>query len=259
MNTAATFIDPVAELASADFQKQTANMVQDAFAQVFRLSFSAEGESDELRQSALGEIHRLIRNWVAAAGTNDPAKVESAKGLRLALMISGLDQWGLAYAQAFELNAIPALTTLLGALRTGLDPQAEANFQQQFDRLAQDENAAIDFKIALRRAIHLALWHAMISCETLEEALALAKQLGSQKLVLIQSMPTLGWRLVADALAHIQLRCLNDGLAVDGIAQESNQALFTALGQALPKAEWDQIMAQSTQVVLAVQRAKAAN
>ena len=42
-------------------------------------------------------------------------------------------------------------------------------------------------------------------------------------------MPTLGWRLVADALASIQLRCLADAAASTELARETTEGLFVAL------------------------------
>lgn len=239
--------DTLSGLVPADVQKHAAQMAQDAFAQAFRIS---AGEVDEKSGEALKTTQNALRNWARAGGS------EEASALRLALVIAGLDQWGLAYAQAFGLEAIPALSHLIGTLRTGLAPQQEALFQTYVEQLAQQEAAAIDFKVDLRRALHLALWHAMVASESREGGLEIAKVLGSLMLTLVKSMPTLGGRLVADALAHIQIRCLNEPLAADGVGQESTQALFNSLAQALPKAEMDQIMAYSTQAVLGWQQAR---
>jgi hypothetical protein len=77
----------------------------------------------------------------------------------------GIDQWGLAWCQAFRLSAIPGVSELLGELRTGLDAAADARFQQAFAAIEAGEGNAVDFKMDLRRNIHLGLWHAMIACE----------------------------------------------------------------------------------------------
>ncbi|HEX5394429.1 MAG TPA: hypothetical protein VFW68_14185 [Rhodocyclaceae bacterium] len=238
--------DKLASLVPMDVQRQAARMAQDAFAQLFRLTVA--GDEESLR-FGLAEMQPLIRNW-AQAGVGD-----EARSLRLALMMSGLDQWGLAYSQAFGLNAIPGLTELLGALRTALSVEEDARLQQMFEVL-EHESDAIDFKVDLRRSIHLALWHALIASEDKDEATSIGMALGSMMLGLTQSMPTLGWRLVADALAYIQIRCLSDGLAVEGLAQEMTQQLFASLSQALPKETRDQVFAQAAQVAMAWQQAR---
>jgi len=239
--------DSLAALLDADAQRQAARMAQDAFAQVFRLSV----EGDAAAASAgVAALTTQCRNWTRAAPD------DAGRALRLALLVAGMDQWGLAYTQAFGLTAIPALSALLGNLRTGLDVRDDARFQQFFAALSEHEADGIDFKIELRRGIHLALWHAMIASEEREEALRILNHLGSLLLSLTKAMPQLGWRLVADAVAHIQLRCLADGLAADGLAQETNQSLFNALGAALPKEEWNRILAHATQAVLAWQQGR---
>lgn len=234
--------DPLAATVSPEHQRQAARMAQDAFARVFR---SAVGEGD----GAVDDLHAALRNWAAAGGG------EEAAGLRLALLLSGLDQWGLAWTQAFGLAALPGLSDLVGRLRTGLDPQAEARFLIQFEAIGAAEENAVDFKVELRRGIHLALWHAAIAGEDRDEALRLAGQLGSMMLALVEAMPELGWRLVADALAHIQVRCLAEGLAAEGLGQEATQALFAALSRELPAERRDAVMAHATQAVIAWQRA----
>lgn len=239
--------DKLTPLASQDVQRHAARMAQDAFTQLFRLTLNNDEES--LRQG-VAEMQPLIRNWASAAVG------ENARSLRLALMMSGMDQWGLAYSQAFGLNALPGLTELLGALRTALSPEEDARLLQMFETLEKSEADAIDFKVELRRAIHLALWHALIASEDKDEATMICAALGSLMLALTQSMPTLGWRLVADTLAHIQIRCLAEGLAVEGLAQEMTQQLFASLSQALPKETRDQVFAQAAQVAMAWQQAR---
>ena len=237
--------DGLAALADRDTQRQAARMAQDAFAAAFRLTFSAD---DAARGKEIAELANRLRNWSAAGGEGG--------ALRLALLVSGIDQWGVAYSQAFGLAAIPGATELVGSLRTALDPQAEARFAVQFAAIDAGETDAIDFKVELRRAIHLALWHAMIASEDRDEALRIGDKLGALMLALTQLMPQHGWRLLADALAHIQIRCLADGLAAAGLAQETTQGLFEALNQALPKDARDRVFAHSAQAVFAWQQAR---
>jgi hypothetical protein len=214
---------------------------------MFRLTLNAD---DAGRQAGVAETEKLLRNWAQAGADDD------ARSLRLALLVAGMDQWGLAYSQAFEIAAIPGLSELLGALRTGLDAQQEAAFELKFVAIDSAETNAVDFKVELRRAIHLALWHAMIASEEEAEARRILKQLGSMMLALMNAMPQIGWRLVADALAHIQIRCLAESLAGEGLARATTEGLFGALSQALPKEARDRLFAHSTQVVLAWQQAR---
>lgn len=238
--------DSLAALVNPDSQKLAARMAQDVFAGVFRQSVTADGASD---QGVLAEVGARCFNWCQAAGSED------GKALRLALLISGLDQWGLAYAQTFKLQAIPALTALVGSLRTRLDAQADSRFQTFYAEIDTVEAAAIDFKIELRRSIHLALWHAMAACETAEEVAAIVQPLGSLMLALEQRMPVIGWRLLADALAHIQVGLLADASAVSTVAQEGTQQLFASLAHALPSARYQAILAHAGKVVIAWQQA----
>ena len=239
--------DALAASVSPDVQRQAARMAQDAFAQMFRLTLNAD---DAGRQAGVAEAAELLRNW-AQAGADD-----EARSLRLALLVAGMDQWGLAYSQAFEIAAIPGLSELLGALRTGLDARQEAAFELKFAALDAAETNAVDFKVELRRAVHLALWHALIASAEEAEAKRILNRLGSMMLALMTAMPQLGWRLVADALAHIQIRCLAESLAGEGLARETTEGLFGALSQALPKETRDRVFAYSTQAVLAWQRAR---
>lgn len=238
--------DALVAIASADVQRQAARMAQDAFGRVFRLSIEA-GDSD--RAEGVAALADAMRNWAQAADGDD------GRALRLAMLVAGADQWGLAWSQSFELAAIPALSELLGVLRTGLDAQAESRFLQKFDALNAAEANAIDFKVELRRGIHLALWHAAIASDEREEALRLAARLGGLLVALVRDMPLCGWRLVADALAHIQIRCVAEGLAADGIGQEATQALFAALSRELPADRRDMVMAHAAQALMAWQRA----
>lgn len=241
--------DGLAALIPGDVQKRAALLAQDAFAQVFRLSVSAD---DAGRAAGVESVRIALANWV------DAGECESARALRMALLLSGLDQWGLAYSRAFSLQAIPGLTELVGSLRTALDPREDAQLQRQFAEIERDEGNAIDFKIELRRTIHLALWHAMIASEEREQASAVLTQLGGMMFVLVKTMPQLGWRLLADALAHIQIQCLAHGLAADGLARETTMSLFAALHQELPADRRDLIMAHSSRAVIAWQQANRA-
>ncbi|GAB2182266.1 hypothetical protein DLREEDagrD3_24890 [Denitratisoma sp. agr-D3] len=239
--------DALAVHAPLEVQRQAARMAQDGFTQIFRLTVENDPEA---LQRGVNDMLPLIRNWAKAGGS------EEARHLRLALLVAGLDQWGLAYSQAFGLNAIPGLTELLGALRTALTAEEDARFLQMFDALGASEGNAIDFKVDLRRGIHLSLWHAMIASEDRDEATHICTALGSLMLALVNSMPVLGWRLVADALAHVQIRCLAEGLASDGLGQEMTQQLFAALQQTLPAEIKTQVFTQAAQVALAWQQAR---
>ncbi|MDO8346807.1 MAG: hypothetical protein Q7S85_02815 [Rugosibacter sp.] len=241
--------DALAVLAPPEIQRHAARMAQDAFTQVFRLTLAGDAAALQL---GVAEMEPLCRNWARAAADDE------ARALRLALLATGLDQWGLAYGQAFGLVAIPGLTALLGSLRNGLDAVADARFQRQFAAIEAEEGAAVDFKMELRRSIHLALWHAMLACETEDEAEPVLAALGSLLWALVLRMPQLGWRLAADTLAHIQIRCLAEGAAATGLAQEMNQRLFQSLRQSLPEAQGTAIFAQANQAAIAWQRARTA-
>lgn len=249
MSTAASLpVDALTALADRDTQRQAARMAQDVFAGIFRQAFSAEQEQFRL---ALAEVEQRCFNWcLAGAG-------EDGRALRLAMLVGGLDQWGLAYSQAFNLNAIPALTALLGALRQRLAPQDEARFQWFFSQIEQVESDAIDFKVELRRSIHLALWHAVTACETEAQAEDILQPLGSMMLALDRQMPQLGWRLLADALASIQISLLGDA-GLGELAQRSTQQLFEALRHSLPAERYQAILAHSGQAVVAWQQARRA-
>ncbi|OHC66181.1 MAG: hypothetical protein A3H93_02465 [Rhodocyclales bacterium RIFCSPLOWO2_02_FULL_63_24] len=239
--------DGLAALASPDVQRLAARMAQDAFTRIFRLTLERD---DGALQAAVAEIERLGRNWTRAAAGED------ARALRLAMLVSGIDQWGLAYCQAFGLTAIPGVTALLGALRGGLDAAADARFQQQFAAIGQVECDAVDFKMELRRSIHMALWHAMIACDDRDEALPILAALGGMLVALIGQMPVVGWRLASEALAHIQLRCLTDAAAVRPLALETTQELFAALRRSLPRERYEPMLAQANQALIAWQQSR---
>jgi hypothetical protein len=241
--------DQLASLVSPDMQRHAARMAQDAFTQVFRLTLAGDTTALEL---GVANMEPLCRNWAQAAAGDD------ARALRLALLVAGMDQWGLAYSQAFGLTAIPGLTALLGTLRNSLDAAADARFQQQFAAIEAVETDAVDFKMELRRNIHLALWHAMIACEEQQEADAILHTLGNLMRVLVERMPQLGWRLVADALAHIQIRCLSEGAAAVGLAQESNDRFFQSLRQGLPREQSEAIFAHANQAAITWHKARTA-
>lgn len=238
--------DHLAATLPADAQRQAAHVAQDAFATVFRLTVDGGIPG---RDAALAEVAQRCRNWCAAGD-------DEARTLRRVLLAAGLDQWGLAYSQAFDLAAIPALSALLGSLRTSLDATEDARLQRLFARLDKVESDAIDFKIELRRNIHLALWHAMTACDDRAEAQRIMRALGSLMLALTRRMPLLGWRLLADALASIQIRLLGDEKPVGGMAEEATQQLFAALSQSLPPEQYQAILALSGQAVLAWQQAR---
>lgn len=247
MTTAAHIpADQLAATANADTQRLAARMAQDVFAGVFRQAVLADAAQGE---AVLAEVTARCFNWCQAGGD------EPSCALRLALLISGLDQWGLAYTQAFKLNAIPELSALIGALRNRLDARSDARFQQYFRQIDEVESDAIDFKVELRRSIHLALWHAMAACETAEQVKNIVQPLGSMMVVLTQQMPELGWRLLADALANIQICLLSDTAPATPQAQEGTQQLFASLRHTLAQDCYQNILAHSGQVVIAWQQA----
>ena len=90
---------------------------------------------------------------------------------------------------------------------------------------------------------------------SLEAVEPVIQALGGQLLALDAGMPELGWRLVSDTLAHIQIRLLEDPDAT-GLAQSGTQCLFASLRQAWPKEHHDRVMAQATRAVLAWQQAR---
>jgi hypothetical protein len=239
--------DSLADLAAPEVQRLAARMVQDAFTRIFRLTV----ECDEATAcAAVDEIARLSRNWIRAAADDD------ARALRLAMLVSGMDQWRLAWCQAFGLASIPAVSAVLDELRGGWDVVTEARFQQHLAAMQRIECDAVDFKMELGRNIHLALWHAMIACDERNDALAILAALGGMLVALVGRMPVIGWRLVADALAHIQLRCLMDAAASDGLARETTEELFNVLRQAIPREICEPMLAHANQAVVAWQRSR---
>lgn len=242
-------IDSLVTLATPQTQRLAARMAQEVFAGTFRQAI-APHPAEVGKRMAEAEAH--CYNW-CLAGESD-----NARALRLALLISGLDQWGLAYSQAFNLSAIPALSALIGALRNRLNAEADALFQWFYQQIDQVEADAVDFKVELRRSIHLALWHAMAACETDTESKPIIQSLGSMLLALNGRMPDLGWRLVADALAHIQVSLLEQAQA-SSLAQAGTQQLFESLRNVLPPARYQTILAHSAQVVLAWQQSRRAS
>lgn len=247
MNTAVQIpADQLAALANADTQRLAARMAQDVFAGVFRQAVVADAAPDV---GVLGEVAAHCYDWCQAAASDE------ARALRLALLISGLDQWGLAYTQAFKLDAIHALTALIGGLRTRLDARNDMLFQTYFEQIDAVESDAIDFKVDLRRGIHLALWHAMAACENAEQVAGIVQPLGSMMVALNQQMPELGWRLLADALANIQIALLSDIVPESAQAQEGTQQLFASLRHALSPERYQAILAYSGQAVVAWQKA----
>ena len=242
-------VDALVSLAPQAIQRQAARMAQDVFTGIFRQAF--EPETTDLGQT-LQTVEGRCSNWCQAA------EGEEAQALRLALLISGLDQWGLAYTQSFNLTAMPALSALIGALRSRQDARADARFQFYFSQIEAIEADAVDFRIELRRAIHMALWHAMALSEEEADADRMLQSLGNLMLALNDRMPTLGWRLLADTLAHIQSRLLDADTPLPALAHNNTQRLFESLRQALPAERYQAIMAHATQAILAWQQARRA-
>jgi len=239
--------DGLANIASPEVQRLAARMAQDAFTRIFRLTLESD---DAALQAAVAGMQERAANWARAAADDD------GRALRLALLASGIAQWGLAYAQAFGLVAMPGVSALLGGLRNGLDAVADARFQKHYAAIEKAEGDAVDFKMELRRNIHLALWHAMIACDDRDEAQVILAALGGMLVALVGHMPALGWRLVADTLANIQLRCLADAAASTDLARETTEGLFVALRQALPREVSEPLFAQANQAVIAWQQAR---
>jgi hypothetical protein len=238
--------DALAALANGEVQRQAARLVQESFNAAFRMSLD-QGEAAQ--QEGARRLAMHLNEWAAMA-TRDES------WLRRALLLAGLDQWGLGFVQAFGTAGLKGLSLLLGHLRDSLEIEDEAAVQQYFSRIQTEETNAQTFKIELRRELHLTLWHAMIACDSADEAQPIAQALGSMMAALIQTMPTFGWRIVADALASIQIRCLTHGLASSGLAQDSTQQLFAAVFAGLDEAQRTRIMNTSSQAVLAWQQAQ---
>ncbi|GAA5158151.1 hypothetical protein GCM10025770_02290 [Viridibacterium curvum] len=238
--------DSLLSVVPRDAQQQAARLVQEAFAAAFRLSVEASAEQ---RQPALQKLSGHLLAW-----SNMATREEGVA--RRALLLTGLDQWGLAFSQAFGPGGLDGLSELVGLLRDGIDISEEAACQRWFEEVQSQEDTAFDFKVLLRRELHLALWHAMVASEEREEADVVLRHLGGMMLALVEQMPQHGWRLIADALASIQMRCLSQGIALEGIGQEATQTLFASLAAALPEAERERIMQQSSEAVRAWQAAR---
>jgi len=240
--------DPLLELAPRDAQLQAARLAQEAFAAAFRLG--AEAAAEQRRRDTVQTLARHLRDWV---------DLSSHEGmlLRRALLLTGLDQWGLAFSQAFGAGALLGVSELIGELRDELGFEDEALCQRFFSRIRSEEAAALDFKIELRRGIHIALWHSMIASTERDEAFELARVLGGLLLGLTREMPELGWRLIADALATVQIQCIAQSLAAEGLARDTTIELFSALSNDLGEATAAQVMAQAAQAVVSWREAQA--
>lgn len=238
--------DPLASLASRDPQIQAARLAQEAFATAFRLSVE---NGAERREAALATLAGHLEQWILMSSAD-------ARPLRRALVLTGLDQWGLAYSQIFGAEALGGVSDLIGRLRNTIPVEIEAACQGQLEAIRGDEASAYDFKFELRRELHLALWHSMIASEDRDEAFTIMKALGGMMRSLVREMPTLGWRLLADALALIQIRCLAHGLAGSGLARETTTELFASLAAELPEEIRNAAMSLASESVLAWQQAQ---
>lgn len=257
----ATFVidDALLELVSKEEQQMAARHAQDAFTRILRATLGADegGEQPAVaktRQQAVADANTALLQWAYGG----KAQGEAAD-LRMALLLMALDQWGIAYSDAFGQAATVGISELIGLLRNALSPEEEARCQRFFGQVNEAEMNAFDFKIEMRREIHLALWHAMISSEGeegREQAFAILRQLGGMMVALTKVMPDTGWRLVSDSLAHIQIRCLAHALAIDGVAQETTQELFIGFSREFDQEARDRIMGHAAQVVMAWQQAR---
>jgi len=236
--------DPLAEKLPQETQIQAARLAQDGFSHAFRLTLEVSAAE---RHQPIAEAAKKLSDW--AGETVDAER----SALRLGLLLSGLDQWGLAYSQVFGATAMAGLSELVSGLRAAAHDGGIAG-SEAVERINGEEACALSFKAELRKAIHLALWHSMIAEEEKKSATAVLTQLGGMMLALLQSMPNLGWIIVANTLADIQIRCLAHGLATTGLAQEMTQELFGALNQQLPPDQRGRIMAGATQTVIAWQQ-----
>lgn len=245
--TSSPIVDQLSTLANAATQCEAAQLAQDIFAEVFRNAFTPD---PALLGKVLTQAETRCIEW-CQAGISSEEQL-----LRLAMLVTGLDHWGLAYTQAFSLTAIPALSALISSLRGHLNSQSDESFQLFFSVIEQIESNVIDFKVELRRSIHLALWHAMTACETDEDAESILKPLGGMLLGVNQQMPEYGWRLVADALAHIQIKLLSETEVLNDLARQNTQKLFEALQQAMPREQYQTILRHSSQAALAWQQAR---
>ena len=247
MNAATLPPDPLAALASRDVQLQAARLAQEAFAASFRLG--AEAGPGGLRVEAVTKLVQHLNAWVGMATADEQI-------VRRVLLMTGVDQWGLAYSQIFGPGALGGVSALIGALREPIRIEDEADSQEYFETIRGDEAAGFEFKVELRRALHLALWHSMIASEDREQAFEILQALGGMMVALTREMPTLGWRLVADALALIQIRCLSQALASQGLARETTTELFGALTRDLPEDVRQATMQAAAESVLAWQQAQ---
>jgi hypothetical protein len=231
--------DVFLDLLGRDDQVQAARLVQEGFAAALRLSQESEGKPLE---TVLARLADRLREW---------SRLTTPEGahLRLSLLMYGLDQWGLAYAKVFGADTLYGVTVVLSDLRGGLDLSSEGMCQRHLDTLREDEGAGLEFKIVLRRELHLSLWHSMIAAESPEQGDLLLSLIGGLLLALLKAMPNLGWRLVADTLASIQIRCLQHGLAASGQEQTLTEALFAGLTRDLPDPQKADIFAHAAQAV----------
>ncbi|MGB4913643.1 MAG: hypothetical protein WBO95_16245 [Candidatus Dechloromonas phosphoritropha] len=71
------------------------------------------------------------------------------------------------------------MSALLGSLQKALDTAEDTHLQHFFAQLDAVETDALDFKIELRRNIHLALWDAMTACDDSAEAQRILRALVS--------------------------------------------------------------------------------
>lgn len=244
--TPSPIVDAFSTLANAETQHEAAQLAQDVFSEIFRKAFNV---APELLGKALIEAETRSIEWCQKGASSEEQL------LRLAMLITGLDQWGMAYTQTFSLTAIPALSALIAALRNRLSKQSNESFQRLFTVIDQIETNVVDFKVELRRSIHLALWHAMAACETEEDAESIIKPLGGMLLGLNQLMPELGWRLIADTLAHIQVQLLSETSPLSDLAHQSTQKLFESLQHAMPREQYQTILRHASQAALAWQQA----
>lgn len=113
-----TLNDPVADLAPHALQREAARLAQEAFALAFRQTLEGKGEE---RPQIIAQIVQRLMGWANDKREGEAGDHHAGRHLRQAMLLSGLDQWGLAYAQVYGPSAMTGLSAMVAGLRAGLD------------------------------------------------------------------------------------------------------------------------------------------
>lgn len=229
--------DTYLSLMSAERQREAATVIQDAFTRTLRATVEHPAQE---RRAVVEEILERLLAW-QGGGT------EEGTLLHQAATLLGLDQWGQAYTALVGAGALTGLSELVGALRDRLGNEVAC--QVFFQNLAEEDEKGFTFKVQLHSALHVALWHAAIAESEAQAAQEISAHLGGLMLGLFNSMPRLGWVVVAKSLADIQTTCLEHGLAQEGLAQQVTQQLFASLAQQMPETWRQQTLAGADEMV----------